>query len=83
MMLEVKGIDVSYGNVPVLEDVSFDVGEGEIVSLVGSNGAGKTTTLKTISGLLPVLSGEIWFLGIRIDKIPPHQICQLQEHILG
>jgi len=76
-MLEVKGIKVNYANVPVLTEVSFEVKEGEIVCLVGSNGAGKTTTLRAISGLLPTLSGEIWFLGVRIDRIPPHKICQL------
>lgn len=76
-MLEVKSIDVSYGNVPVLREVSFEVKKGEIVSIIGSNGAGKTSILRAVSGLLPVVSGEIWFLNNRIDKIPPYQISQL------
>ena len=76
-MLEVKNINATYGNVMVLKELSLEVKEGEIVSLVGSNGAGKTTTLNTISGLLPIVSGEIWLLEDRIDKIPAHQICQL------
>jgi branched-chain amino acid transport system ATP-binding protein len=76
-MLKVRQIAVSYGNVPVLRGVSFNIEENEFVSVIGSNGAGKTTILKTISGLLPVSSGEIWFLGLRIDIIPSHRICQL------
>jgi branched-chain amino acid transport system ATP-binding protein len=76
-MLKVRQIAVSYGNVPVLRGVSFNIEEDEFVSVIGSNGAGKTTILKTISGLLPVSSGEIWFLGLRIDIIPSHRICQL------
>ncbi len=76
-MLKVKTINAAYGNVPVLKGLSFEVKGGEIVSLVGSNGAGKTSTLNAISGLLPVVSGEIWFLEERIDKITAHQICRL------
>jgi branched-chain amino acid transport system ATP-binding protein len=73
-MLEVKKISVSYLGVPVLREVSFKVEEGQMVSIVGSNGAGKSTLLKTISGLLRPLSGEITFLGKRIDALPPHEI---------
>jgi branched-chain amino acid transport system ATP-binding protein len=73
-MLEVKNIDVAYGDVQVLWDVSFKVNEGEILVLVGANGAGKSTTLKTISSLLPVKSGEILFLGQRLDNLPPHVV---------
>jgi branched-chain amino acid transport system ATP-binding protein len=76
-MLEVKNIFVNHGHVPVLKEVSFNVEEGEIVSIIGSNGAGKTTTLRAISGLLPLVSGEIWYLHSRIDKIRSHQRCQL------
>lgn len=76
-MLEVRNIFVSYGNVPVLKEVSLKVEEGEIVSIIGSNGAGKTTILRTISGLIPVILGEIWFLNNRIDKIPSYQISHL------
>jgi branched-chain amino acid transport system ATP-binding protein len=73
-MLEVKKISVSYLGVPVIREVSFKVEEGQMVSIVGSNGAGKSTLLKTISGLLRPLSGEIIFLGKRIDTVPPYEI---------
>jgi branched-chain amino acid transport system ATP-binding protein len=73
-MLEVKKISVSYLGVPVIREVSFKVEEGQMVSIVGSNGAGKSTLLKTISGLLRPLSGEITFLGKRIDIVPPFDI---------
>ncbi len=69
-LLEVDKIAVSYGNVQVLWDVSFRVDDGELVSLIGSNGSGKTTTLKTIMGLLRPASGQISFLGERIDQSP-------------
>jgi branched-chain amino acid transport system ATP-binding protein len=73
-MLEVKKISVSYLGVPVIREVSFKVEEGQMVSIVGSNGAGKSTILKTISGLLRPLTGEITFLGKRIDTLPPYEI---------
>jgi branched-chain amino acid transport system ATP-binding protein len=73
-MLEVKKISVSYFEVPVIREVSFKVEEGQMVSIVGSNGAGKSTLLKTVSGLLRPRSGEITFLGKRIDTLPPYEI---------
>ncbi|MFQ5900843.1 MAG: ABC transporter ATP-binding protein [Thermodesulfobacteriota bacterium] len=73
-MLEVHNINVSYGDVQVLWDVSFNVERGEIVALVGANGAGKTTTLKTISGLLAPTSGSMEFDGHRIEGLPPYSI---------
>jgi branched-chain amino acid transport system ATP-binding protein len=73
-MLEVNKICVSYLGVPVIRDVSFKVEERQMVSIVGSNGAGKSTILKTISGLLRPLSGEITFQGKRIDTLPPFGI---------
>lgn len=73
-MLEVAGIHVRYGHKEVLHGVSLHVGDGEIVTLVGSNGAGKTTLLKTVSGLLRPTAGEIRFGGERIDRLPPHAI---------
>jgi branched-chain amino acid transport system ATP-binding protein len=73
-MLEVNKVCVSYLGVPVIRDVSFKVEEGQMVSIVGSNGAGKSTILKTISGLLRPLSGEITFQGKRIDIVPPFDI---------
>ncbi len=62
-LLELRGVEAGYGGNPVLKQLSLDVAEGEIVALLGSNGAGKTTTLRTISGLVPQVSGEILFAG--------------------
>lgn len=76
-MLEVDKINVFYGDLQALWDVSFRVNNGEIVVIAGSNGAGKTTILKTISGLLHPKSGTINLLGRRIDKNPPHNIVDL------
>ncbi len=75
-MLSVEHIQVSYGRVPVLWDVSFTVPTGEIVALVGANGAGKTTTVRTISGLLRPQSGTITFHGERLDGRPSTEIVQ-------
>jgi len=72
-MLEVKGIDVHYGRIQALWEVSFAISKGEIVVLLGSNGAGKTTTLKALSGLLPVSRGQILFGGREIRFLPPHE----------
>lgn len=75
-MLKVKNLSVGYDNVPVVFDASFEVKEGELVSIVGSNGAGKTTILKTLSGLLKPFSGQIEFLGRRTDRMPAHEIVK-------
>ncbi len=76
-MLEVQGIDVSYGHIQALFDVSVRVDEGEMVALVGANGAGKSTTLRTISGLLRPLVGTITLDGTRIDRMRPEAIVAL------
>lgn len=73
-MLKVNKINVSYGKLQALWDVSFEVGKGDVVAIVGSNGAGKTTTLRTIAGLLKPWSGSIVFMDERIDKMPPNEI---------
>ncbi|HYB73851.1 MAG TPA: ABC transporter ATP-binding protein [Candidatus Sulfotelmatobacter sp.] len=73
-MLEVQNLQVFYGDVQALWDVSFAVRPGEIVTLVGSNGAGKTTTLKTISGLLRPAAGHVRLEGQDLGALPPHQI---------
>ncbi|WP_341891961.1 ABC transporter ATP-binding protein [Variovorax sp. YR752] len=62
-LLEVSGLKVAYGGIQAVKGVSFEVQEGELVSLIGANGAGKTTTLKAITGLQPVAAGEIKFMG--------------------
>ncbi|ABO50251.1 amino acid/amide ABC transporter ATP-binding protein 2, HAAT family [Desulforamulus reducens MI-1] len=84
MLLEVNDLHVSYGAIRALKGVSCQVGEGEIVALIGANGAGKTTTLRTISGLIRPQSGSITYKGIAITKMPPHEIvglglCQVPE----
>lgn len=76
-MLKVDNIDVYYGDVQALWDVSFEVKEGEIVALLGSNGAGKTTTLNTISGLLRPRKGSIEFLGQELTELPAHKMASL------
>ena len=76
-LLEVKGIAARYGAFHALHDVSLRVAEGEVLALLGANGAGKTTTARSISGMLPVSAGEIWFDGKRIDGKQPHDIVRL------
>ncbi len=76
-MLRVEGIDVFYREVQALWGVSFEVAEGEIVTLVGSNGAGKTTALKTISGLLTPRAGAIYFNDTRLDAVPAYRVVEL------
>ncbi len=73
-MLKVSGIDVFYGDLQVLWDVSFEVREKEILVLVGANGAGKSTTLKAISGLLKPRKGSIEFDGVRLDQLSPDRV---------
>jgi branched-chain amino acid transport system ATP-binding protein len=76
-MLEIKNIDVFYGDVQVIWDISFNVKQGEIVALIGANGAGKSTTLKTISGILRPKKGEIHFNDIPIHKVEPYRLIEL------
>jgi branched-chain amino acid transport system ATP-binding protein len=74
--LEVKNIDVYYGDVQVIFDLSLHVEEGEVVSIIGGNGAGKTTLLKTISGLLHPARGEVFFEGAAVQAVPPDEIVE-------
>ncbi len=76
-LLEVKGIDVLYGDVQAVWDVSIHVEEEKIVALVGANGAGKTTLLKTISGITPAKKGEILFQGNSIAKLKPQEVVDI------
>lgn len=75
-MLDVNDIRVAYDGVLALHGVSFNVQQGEIVSIVGSNGAGKSTLLKTISGLLKPVTGSISFEGVPLASLPAHQVVR-------
>ena len=75
-MLKVDNINVYYGNIHAVKDVSFEVNEGEIVTLIGANGAGKSTTLKTISGLLHPKTGDILYRGKSIKGVRAHKIVE-------
>lgn len=76
-MLEIKDLEVYYGMIQAIKGISFEVNEGEVVSLIGANGAGKTTILHTITGLLSPKSGSIIFEGQDITKVPAHKIVSL------
>ena len=76
-MLEVKGLQVYYGMIQALKDVSFEVNQGEVIALIGANGAGKTTILHTVTGLIAPKAGSIVFEGQDITKIPAHKIVSM------
>ncbi len=76
-LLEVKDLSVYYGVICALKGISFEVNEGEIVSLIGANGAGKTTTMQSTVGLIPKKSGSVIFDGQDITKTPCHKIVQM------
>ncbi|WP_425540267.1 ABC transporter ATP-binding protein [Microaceticoccus formicicus] len=76
-MLEVKDLNVYYGNIHALKGISLEVHEGEIISLIGANGAGKTTTLQTISGIIRSKSGSIHYKGEDITKTRAHKILRM------
>ena len=83
-ILKVEGINVYYGAIHAIKDISFEVNRGEIVTLIGANGAGKTTTLQTISGLLRSRTGSITFQGhnisnVRADKLVAQGLAQVPE----
>jgi branched-chain amino acid transport system ATP-binding protein len=77
LILELKGVSVSYGNIAAVEDLSLRVYTDEIVTLIGSNGAGKSTTLRTISGLLRPKTGDVIYKGRRINGMPGHEVVKL------
>ena len=76
-LLEVKNLEVYYGVICALKGISFEVNEGEIVSLIGANGAGKTTMMQSVVGLIPKKSGSVFFDGKDITKTPCHKIVEL------
>ena len=76
-LLEVQNLEVSYGVIRAIKGISFEVNEGEIVTLIGANGAGKTTTMQSTVGLIPKKSGKVTFNGQDITKIPCHKVVHL------
>ncbi|EAQ26631.1 MULTISPECIES: ABC transporter ATP-binding protein [unclassified Roseovarius] len=74
MLLEMRKIAVNYGKINAIRDISIAVPEGKIVTIIGGNGAGKTTTLRAMSGMVPIVAGEILFEGKRIDHLPAHKV---------
>ena len=89
-MLELREVEVTYGNIRALKGISLRVAEGELVTLIGANGAGKSTTLKTISGLLRPKSGTLSYRGQPLGSLPPHKIvalgishCPEGRHLFG
>ncbi len=89
-MLELREVEVAYGNIRALKGISLTVADGELVTLIGANGAGKSTTLKTISGLLRPKAGTLLYRDHTLDRLPPHQIvalgishCPEGRHLFG
>ena len=76
-MLEVNNLEVYYGVIRALKGISFEVNEGEIVTLIGANGAGKTTTMQSVVGLIPSRGGTVTFNGTDITKVPCHKIVHM------
>lgn len=76
-MLEIKNLEVFYGMIQAIKDISFEVNEGEVIALIGANGAGKTTILHTVTGLLEAAKGKVWFDGKDITKVPAHKIVSM------
>ncbi len=76
-LLEVKNLEVSYGLIKAIKGVSFEVNEGEIVSLIGANGAGKTTIMHSVSCLIPKNSGSVVFDGVDITNVPAHRLVSM------
>jgi branched-chain amino acid transport system ATP-binding protein len=72
LLLEVENLELAYGEVPAVRDISFDVGEGEIVTLIGANGAGKSTTMRGVAGAMLPRRGRITFDGADVTRMPAH-----------
>jgi len=77
MYFAVRHVSVYYDKVRAVSDISLVMDAGDVIAIIGANGAGKTTTLRAVTGLAPIASGEIWFEGHRIDRLPPDRIVGL------
>jgi branched-chain amino acid transport system ATP-binding protein len=77
MLLEIKNVSVKYGSNKAIRNITMDIAEGSIVTIIGANGSGKTTIFKSISKIVKPSEGEIWFSSQRIDKLETHQIVRL------
>jgi branched-chain amino acid transport system ATP-binding protein len=77
LIFRAEEITVQYSGVTAVQQATFAVAQGEVVTLIGANGAGKTSILSAISGLVPIKSGEMWFVDHRIDRLKPHDIARL------
>jgi branched-chain amino acid transport system ATP-binding protein len=75
-VLEVTGLHVAYGGIQAVRSITFHVGEGETVALIGANGAGKTSTLKAISRVIDAVGGDVHFCGEKISRIAPHDVIR-------
>ena len=75
-MLKIKGLQVNYGGIQAVKGVDLEVGQGELVTLIGANGAGKTTTMKAITGLKPYSGGDIEYMGQSIKGVPTHELLK-------
>ncbi|HYS68252.1 MAG TPA: ABC transporter ATP-binding protein [Paraburkholderia sp.] len=75
-MLKIKGLQVNYGGIQAVKGIDLEVGQGELVTLIGANGAGKTTTMKAITGLKPYSAGDIEYMGQSIKGIPAHELLK-------
>ena len=73
-MLQVNDVHAGYGNLKILRGVDMSISDGGIVTLLGGNGTGKSTLLKAISGLIPLMKGQITFDGLDISKLKPHEL---------
>src|SRR5690606_11631209 len=77
MLLEVRGLSAGYGAIPVLRNVEFQVGTGEIVGVLGHNGMGKTTLMKALVGHIPVTAGSLMLCGSEVTHVPTHKRARL------
>ena len=82
MLLEVKDLSISYGDIEAVHGISFDVEKGELISIIGANGAGKSTTLRALMGVQEVRSGRITFEGRDITHMPAHKRARLGIRIV-